>query len=72
MEAAVQAVQVDLARQGLKVMLVAHPDACRTCRNMQGRIFDPLGAPPLPLLPASGCSHYTRAGNRGQDPCWTN
>lgn len=49
MEAAVQAVQVDLAKQGLKVMLVAHPDACRTCRNMQGRIFDPLGAPPLPL-----------------------
>ena len=49
MEAAVQAVEVDLARQGLKVMLVAHPDACRVCRNMQGRVFDPLGAPPLPL-----------------------
>lgn len=40
---------VDLARQGLKVMLVAHPDACRICRNLQGRIFDPLAAPPLPL-----------------------
>ena len=40
---------VDLARQGLKVMMVAHPDACRICRNLQGRIFDPLLAPPLPL-----------------------
>ena len=49
MAESVQAVEVGLAEQGLKVMLVAHPDACRICRNMQGRIFDPLGAPPLPL-----------------------
>jgi hypothetical protein len=49
MEGSVQATGVDLARQGLKLMLVAHPDACRVCRNLQGRIFDPLAAPPLPL-----------------------
>jgi hypothetical protein len=52
MEASVQEMPVDLAKQGLKVMLVAHPDACRICRNLQGRIFDPLTAPPLPL---EGC-----------------
>lgn len=40
---------VGLAKQGLKVMLVAHPDACRACRSLQGRIFDPLVAPALPL-----------------------
>jgi hypothetical protein len=49
MEGSVQVMPVDLAKQGLKVMLVAHPDACRICRSMQGRIFDPLTAPPLPL-----------------------
>jgi hypothetical protein len=49
MEGSVQEMPVDLARQGLKVMLVAHPDACRICRNLQGRIFDPPAAPPLPL-----------------------
>ena len=40
---------IAVAKQGLKVMFVAHPDACRACRSLQGRIFDPLGAPPLPL-----------------------
>jgi hypothetical protein len=49
MAESIQAVEVGLAEQGLKVMLVAHPDACRICRSMQGRVFDPLGAPPLPL-----------------------
>jgi hypothetical protein len=49
MEGRVQEMPVDLAKQGLKVMLIAHPDACRICRNLQGRIFDPLAAPPLPL-----------------------
>jgi hypothetical protein len=49
MEESVQPTAVDLARQGFKVMLVAHPDACRVCRNLQGRIFDPAEAPPLPL-----------------------
>jgi hypothetical protein len=43
---------VVVAKQGLKVMFVAHPDACRVCRGLQGRIFDPLEAPPLPL---EGC-----------------
>jgi hypothetical protein len=49
MEGVVQEMPVDLAKQGLTVMLVAHPDACRICRSLQGRIFDPLAAPPLPL-----------------------
>jgi hypothetical protein len=40
---------IAVAKQGLKVMFVAHPDACRVCRGLQGRIFDPLEAPPLPL-----------------------
>jgi hypothetical protein len=40
---------ITVPKQGLKVMFVAHPDACRVCRNMQGRIFDPSVAPPLPL-----------------------
>jgi hypothetical protein len=49
MEGSVQATGVNRARQAYKVMLVAHPDACRVCRNLQGRIFDPVAAPPLPL-----------------------
>ncbi|HEM62542.1 MAG TPA: hypothetical protein ENO24_09640, partial [Chloroflexi bacterium] len=39
----------DLANRGLKAMFVARPDACRVCRSMQGRVFDPLEAPALPL-----------------------
>jgi hypothetical protein len=38
-----------VAKQGLKVMFVAHPDSCRVCRGLQGRIFDPREAPPVPL-----------------------
>jgi hypothetical protein len=45
----VQEMPVNLAQQGLKVLYVARPDACRACRAMQGRIFDPLTAPALPL-----------------------
>jgi hypothetical protein len=45
----VQEMLVNLAEQGLKVLFVAHPDACRACRTIQGRIFDPLMAPALPL-----------------------
>ena len=52
MDGRFQQTGVDLARQDLKLMLVAHPDACRICRNLQGRIFDPSAAPPLPL---EGC-----------------
>ena len=48
----VQEALVGLAEQGLKVMLVAHPDACRACRAMQRRIYDPLEALRLPL---EGC-----------------
>jgi hypothetical protein len=48
----VREMPVAVAKQGLKVMFVAHPDACRVCRGLQGRIFDPLEAPPLPL---EGC-----------------
>ncbi len=33
----------------MKVMFVARPDACRACRSMQGRVFEPREAPPLPL-----------------------
>lgn len=39
----------DLANRGLKAMFVACPDACRACRSMQGRVFEPLEAPALPL-----------------------
>jgi hypothetical protein len=45
----VQEVLVDLAQRGLKVMFVARPDACRACRRMQGRVFEPREAPKLPL-----------------------
>jgi hypothetical protein len=38
-----------VARQGLKVIFVAQPDACRACRRLQGRIFDPLKALPIPV-----------------------
>ena len=38
-----------LAKHELKLMLVAYPDACRACRNMQARVFDPVDAPPVPL-----------------------
>jgi len=40
---------IAVAKQGLKVMFVAHPDSCRVCRGLQGRIFDPREAPPVPL-----------------------
>ncbi|HJX37908.1 MAG TPA: hypothetical protein VJ714_04880 [Anaerolineae bacterium] len=45
----VEEMPVDLAGRGLKVMFVARPDACRACRTMQGRVFDPRQAPSLPL-----------------------
>lgn len=45
----VQGMLISLAKQGLKVMFVAQPDACRVCRSLQGRIFDPLEAPPIPV-----------------------
>ncbi len=45
----VHELQIDLAQQGLKVLYVARPDACRACRALQGRIFDPVTAPALPL-----------------------
>jgi tetratricopeptide (TPR) repeat protein len=44
-----QEILVDLADRGLKVMFVAYPDACRACRKLQGRVFDPLEAPPIPV-----------------------
>ena len=57
---------VGLAEQGLKVMLVAHPDACGACRAMQRRIFDPLEAPRLPL---EGClTPPCRCRYEGYDP----
>jgi hypothetical protein len=40
---------IAVAKQGLKVMFVAHPDSCRVCRGLQGRIFDPREAPSVPL-----------------------
>jgi hypothetical protein len=40
---------IAVAKQGLKVMFVAHPDSCRVCRGLQGRIFDPQDAPSVPL-----------------------
>lgn len=45
----VQARLVGLGGHDLKVMFVAYPDACRACRSLQARIFDPGDAPPLPL-----------------------
>ncbi len=45
----VRETSIAVAKQGLKVMFVAHPDSCRVCRGLQGRIFDPLEAPPVPL-----------------------
>jgi hypothetical protein len=57
---------VGLAEQGLKVMLVAHPDACGACRAMQRRIYDPLAAPRLPL---EGClTPPCRCRYEGYDP----
>jgi tetratricopeptide (TPR) repeat protein len=44
-----QEILVDLADRGLKVMFVAYPDACRACRKLQGRVFDPLEAPSIPV-----------------------
>lgn len=44
-----QEILVELADRGLKVMFVAYPDACRACRKLQGRVFDPLEAPPIPV-----------------------
>jgi len=44
-----QEILVDLAGRGLKVMFVAYPDACRACRKLQGRVFGPLEAPPIPV-----------------------
>jgi hypothetical protein len=41
-----------LARRGLKARLVARPDACTVCRNLQGRVFEPLEAPSIPV---EGC-----------------
>jgi hypothetical protein len=62
----VQEALVGLAEQGLKVMLVAHPDACGACRAMQRRIFDPLEAPRLPL---DGClTPPCRCRYEGYDP----
>lgn len=62
----VQEMLVNLAEQGLKVLFVAHPDACRACRTMQGRIFDPLTAPALPL---EGCvTPPCRCRYEGYDP----
>lgn len=55
-----------LAEQGLKVMFVAYPDACRACRKLQGRTFDPMEAPPIPvkdcLTPPCRCRY------EGYDP----
>lgn len=55
-----------LAADGLKVMFVAYPDACRACRKLQGRIFDPTEAPPIPvkdcLTPPCRCRY------EGYDP----
>ncbi len=57
---------VGLAEQELKVMLVAHPDACRACRAMQRRIYDSLEAPRLPL---EGClTPPCRCRYEGYDP----
>jgi hypothetical protein len=62
----IQEMPVDLAQQGLKVLYVARPDACRACRAMQGRIFDPLTAPALPL---EGClTPPCRCRYEGYDP----
>ena len=62
----VQEALVGLAEQGLKVMLVAHPDACRACRAMQRRIYDPLEALRLPL---EGClTPPCRCRYEGYDP----
>jgi hypothetical protein len=62
----VQEMPVDLAQQGLKVLYVARPDACRACRAMQGRIFDPMTAPALPL---EGClTPPCRCRYEGYDP----
>lgn len=40
---------VDESGHRLKVMFVACPDACRACRSLQGRVFDPRQAPSVPL-----------------------
>jgi len=62
----VQEMLVNPAEQGPKVLFVAHPDACRACRTMQGRIFDPLTAPALPL---EGClTPPCRCRYEGYDP----
>ena len=62
----VQEALVGLAEQELKVMLVAHPDACRACRAMQRRIYDSLEAPRLPL---EGClTPPCRCRYEGYDP----
>lgn len=47
-----QEVLSGLARRGLKARYVARPDACPVCRKLQGRIFEPLEAPSIPL---EGC-----------------
>ncbi len=58
-----QEILVELADRGLKVMFVAYPDACRACRKLQGRVFDPLEAPPIPvpecLTPPCRCRYDT-------------
>jgi hypothetical protein len=41
---------VEAPGRRLKVMFVARPDACRACRSLQGRIFDPRRAPALPVM----------------------
>ena len=66
MAESVQEMLSALAADGLKVMFVAYPDACRACRKLQGRIFGPTEAPPIPvkdcLTPPCRCRY------EGYDP----
>ena len=39
----------DLRNHGMQAEFYAEDDACRVCRSLAGKVFDPRDAPPIPV-----------------------